>query len=162
DDAVAPSDLFALVISPPVVGDGHFVHAIPALENLRRNLGLDAESVALELERSEHLDPHCLIAGFHVGEDRVVKNVREKRKQPVSQIVREEKHTPPAEKSRAIDDVRAALADQLDEIGKLLGRILHVGILNDHEVAGDLLEAYPQRRSFAAVLLVIQLEPVLL
>ena len=58
----------------------------------------------------------------------------------------------PAEEARAVDDVGAALADQLDELRKLLRRVLEVGVLDDDEVAGDLLEAAPQRRALAAVL----------
>ena len=57
-----------------------------------------------------------------------------------------------AEKPRAVDDVGAALADELDQLGILLRRILEVGVLNDHEIAGDLREAAPQRRAFAGVL----------
>jgi hypothetical protein len=66
--------------------------------------------------------------------------------------VREEKHTVAAEEPRAVDDIGAALADQLDQLGKLLGRVLEIGVLDDDQVARDLLEAAPQRRSFAAVL----------
>ena len=41
----------------------------------------------------------------------------------------------PAEEARAVDDVGAALADELDELGKLLRRVFEVGVLNDDEIA---------------------------
>ena len=56
-----------------------------------------------------------------------------------------------AEEARAVDDVRASLADELDEDGKFLGRVLEIGVLDDDQVAGHLLEAPPQRRALAAV-----------
>ena len=45
DDAVAPADFLALVVAAAVVGDRNLVHAIAALEDLRRHLRLDAEAV---------------------------------------------------------------------------------------------------------------------
>ena len=38
-----------------------------------------------------------------------------------------------AEKPRAVDDVRLALADQLDQLGILLRRVLEIGVLDDDE-----------------------------
>src|SRR5712671_5137365 len=58
DDTVAPGNLLAFVVAAAVVGDRHFVDAITPLEDLRRDLRLDAEAVALEPERPQHLDPH--------------------------------------------------------------------------------------------------------
>ena len=45
DEAVAPGDLLALFVAAAVVGDRHFVDAVAALEDLRRQLRLDAEAV---------------------------------------------------------------------------------------------------------------------
>ena len=54
-----------------------------------------------------------------------------------------------AEEARAVDDVGLALADELDELRIFLRRVLEIGVLNDHEVAGDGGEAAPQRRALA-------------
>ena len=65
--------------------------------------------------------------------------------------MREHEHAVPAEEARAVDDVRPSLADERDELGKLLRRVLQVGVLDDHEIAGHFLESAPERGPFAAV-----------
>src|SRR4029079_8626925 len=99
-DAVAPGDLLAFVVSPAVVGDGHFVDAIAPLEDLRGDLRLDAESVALELEGPQHFHPHRFVAGFHVRQDRVVEDVGEKGERAVAHVVRKQKDAAAAEETR--------------------------------------------------------------
>ncbi len=89
----------------------------------------------VEREGPQHLGAHDLVAGLHVGQHRVVEHVGDQRQQPVARVVREHEHAVPADEPRSVDDVGAALADQLDEIGKLLRRVLQVGVLNDDEVA---------------------------
>ena len=51
-EAVLPGDLLALGVVAPLVGDRHLVDARPALEELGRDLGLDAEALAVQGERS--------------------------------------------------------------------------------------------------------------
>ena len=58
----------------------------------------------------------------------------------------------PSEEPRAVDDVGPAGANELDERRILLGRILEIGVLNEHDVAGHLREPGAQRRALAAVL----------
>ena len=61
------------------------------------------------------------------------------------------------------DHVGPALADELDELRVLLGRVLEVGVLDDDDLAGHLGEPAPQRRALALVpLLEDQPEAVLL
>src|SRR5215467_112079 len=56
-----------------------------------------------------------------------------------------------SQESRSVDDVGVAATDELDEVGILLRRVLEVGILDDHDVAGHLVEARTQRRALALV-----------
>ena len=57
----------------------------------------------------------------------------------------------PAEETRPEHDVGASGANELGELRVLLGRVLEIGVLNDHQIAGDGRKAAPQRRSLAAV-----------
>src|SRR5688500_12533691 len=83
DHTVAPRNLLALFVTTPVVRDWHLVHAVPALEDLRRYLRLDAEAVAVERKRPEHFDPHRFVAGLHVGQRGVVEDVGQKGEEPI-------------------------------------------------------------------------------
>src|SRR5262245_66471863 len=109
---------------------------MPALENLGVDFGLDAKSVRFQLEGSQHLRPHHLVTGLHIGEHRVVEDVRGERDDAVAKVMREQKDAMAPEKPRAVDDIGGALANQLDEIGIFLRRILEIGVLNDDEIAG--------------------------
>src|SRR5262245_2786990 len=48
DDSVAPRDLLPVFVATAVVRDRHLVDAVPALEHLRGDLGLDAKTVGPE------------------------------------------------------------------------------------------------------------------
>ena len=101
---------------------------------------------------------HHLVAGLHVGQHRVVEHVGRERHDAVAEVVREQEHAVAPEKPRAVDDVGVALANQLDELRIFFGRVLEVGVLNDHQIAGHRREPAPQRRAFAGVGLVQQRE----
>ena len=49
-EAVAPGDLLTLLVRSAVIGDGQLVDAQSTLENLRRDLWLDAESLLPQVE----------------------------------------------------------------------------------------------------------------
>src|SRR5687768_18540421 len=57
DEAVAPGNLLAFVVAPAVVGDWHLVNPELPLEDLRGELGLDAEAVRLQAHRPQDLRP---------------------------------------------------------------------------------------------------------
>src|SRR5437773_12358579 len=67
DDPVAPPDLLPFLVPPAIVRDRNLVDAVAALENLCRQLGLDAEAVRPQRHRPEHVRPHHLVAGLHVA-----------------------------------------------------------------------------------------------
>ena len=61
-----------------------------------------------------------------------------------------------ADEARAEDDVGAAVEDGLDEPRILGGVVFPVGILNDDDVAGAVLEAGAQGGALARVLRLLQ------
>ncbi len=65
--------------------------------------------------------------------------------------MREQKHPVPAQEPRPVDDIGAALADELDQLGKFCGRVLEIGVLNDDDVAGRFANAETQRGALALI-----------
>src|SRR5581483_6649447 len=60
-----------------------------------------------------------------------------------------------ADKARAKDDVRAIVQDGLNQARILGGIIFQVRVLNDHDGAGGVLEASPQRGALSLIFLLI-------
>src|SRR5271155_3067865 len=58
----------------------------------------------------------------------------------------------PAEKAGSVDDIRAAVEDRLEQIRIVSRVILKIRILHQQDIAGSLLEAPAQSRSFSLVL----------
>src|SRR5262245_19849602 len=63
-NAVLPTDLFPLLVRAPVIAHRHLVDAKVHLGKLGGQLGLDAESVFLDLYRLDHVRPEGLVAGL--------------------------------------------------------------------------------------------------
>src|SRR5690242_7646076 len=75
-EAVAPRDLLALVVTPPVVRHRQLVDAEAAAADLGRDLRLDAEvRLAQRLDAAQHVERERLVAGLHVGQRGVVEHV---------------------------------------------------------------------------------------
>src|SRR5688572_1158221 len=153
DDAVLPADLLPLIVAATVVGDRHFVDAVAALEDLGGHLRLDPEAVGAQVEAVQHLAAHHLVAGLHVRQHRVVKDVGEQGQQPVAEIMSEQEDAVAAEEPGAVDDIGAAVDDQLDQLRELLRGVFEIGILNDDDVAADRVKAAADRGAFALVAL---------
>src|SRR5439155_24632669 len=105
-EAVPPGDLLPLGIVAAFVGDGHLVHPRSALEELGRDLGLDAEAVAAQWQRLQHVGPHRLEAGLHVGHGRVVEHVGDEVQEQVREVVREQEAAVAADETAPEDGVR--------------------------------------------------------
>ena len=102
-----------------------------------------------------------LVARLHVGERRVVEHVGDEREEPVADPVQEEHVAALAGEPRAVDDLRLAPQDRREQLGPVLGVVLEVGVLDQHEVAGDVLEPAADRRTLAPVPLVRDTRTVL-
>src|SRR4051812_6809397 len=88
--AVFPADLLALSVISAVVADGHLVDPAPArgpaverwemeASDLRGDLGLEAEAVALERDALDHFAAKHLVAHFHVGKVQVGEHIGKQR-----------------------------------------------------------------------------------
>ena len=67
----------AFRVGPAVVADRDLVEPEARLRELRRELGLDAEAVAVDRRRLRMSRPDHLVAGLHVRQVEVVQDVRE-------------------------------------------------------------------------------------
>lgn len=56
-----------------------------------------------------------------------------------------------ANEARPKDDVSAVLQDWLDEPGILRGIVFQVGVLNNHDIARDVTESFPEGRSLPLI-----------
>src|SRR5271170_3590114 len=74
-EAVAPGNFFALGKIPSVIGNRNLEKLAAAFENLGGHLRLKVETVGTQPERTDQVSLEGLVAGFHVGQNGVVKNV---------------------------------------------------------------------------------------
>lgn len=79
--------------------------------------------------------------------------IAERRNSAISPIVPEWPVSPsrPSEQPAAVNDVRAAVEDRLDETGNLRRVIFEIGVLNNHDVALDRFNASTHGRCFSRV-----------
>src|SRR5690349_17437526 len=63
-DAVEPGELLSLLPAPRVVVDRHLVDPIPESQRARRDVRLDLEAVAIEVQTFPELGPQDLVAGL--------------------------------------------------------------------------------------------------
>ena len=94
-------------------------------------------------------------------ERRVVEDVGDERQEPVADPVQEEHVAALAGEARAVDDLRLARGAPGEQLRPVLGVVLEVGVLDQHEVAGDVLEPGADRRALALVALVRDTRTVL-
>jgi len=114
-DPVLGSDLFAFGIGAAVVGDRHFEYFVSALEELGRDFGFDIERRRPQPKIAQYGGPHGFVTGLHVGEHRVVQNVRNQGEKPVGRIVPKQKDAMGAHEAAAIHGVRAHFDDGFDQ-----------------------------------------------
>mgnify|MGYP007061446028 CR=1 FL=1 len=86
-----PRDLLSLRIAPAVIGYGDFIDApLFVSADLGGDFRFDGEIVGFDPEGVEDLFPEHLVAGLHVGEGRIVEEIRQEGEKPVSELVPEE------------------------------------------------------------------------
>ncbi len=69
-------DLLALGIFARVKRDGHFKDAVFALKDLGGKFRLKVEAIGTDHHTIDHLLTEYLVAGFHIGQDGIVKDIR--------------------------------------------------------------------------------------
>ena len=66
-DAVLHPDLFALLVSPPVVRNRHLVDGDAEFGHFRRDFNLEAKSLAGDRHVADNLAAKRLVTGFDIG-----------------------------------------------------------------------------------------------
>ena len=117
----------------------------------------------MEIEGAQHVAAERLVARLHVGQRRVVEDVREQRQEAVPKQVPEQVRPlrPPARKPGAEDDVGDAAVDRLDQRRHVGRVVLEIGVLDDSDVAVHVRNRRPNGGALAAVLLTDQHDGVL-
>ena len=113
--------------------------------------GSKSKRSALQGHAVEHALVEQLVAGLHVGERRVVEDVRHEREEAVADPVQEQHVAPLAGEARSVDDEGAALEHGGEQLRPVVGVVLEIGVLDEHEVAGHVLERRADRRALPEV-----------
>ena len=134
---VAPSDLLALGVGPPGVGDPHFVDSAAHARHLAGDFGFETEPILFELDRLNHFTLEHLGAGLHVGEIDVGHHVGERREDPVADAVPvvEDTVLRPAHETGAVNHVGTPITQGRKQSGKLRGVVFQICIM-DGDVGG--------------------------
>src|SRR5574341_180384 len=152
DDAVPPSDLLPLGVRPAMVRDRHLVDPAAELGHLDRQLGLDPEPIRLKAETLEHVGPEDFVPDLDIAQVEVRGHVAEVGEEPIPDVVPEvEDAVRPTMESVAEDNVGVAFQDWLEEPRVVLRVVLQVGVLDEDDVAGHVLDGGADRCSLAAI-----------
>ena len=139
---VLQADLLALGVVAAVVRDRHLVDAQPQLGDLGRDLRLESEPVAPQGNSLERRRAKELVARLHVGQVEIGGGVGQQRQQPVGDHVPEQVHASRSRhEARAVDDVRLTAQERAEQTRNLARVVFEIGILDDDELAGRLLDA---------------------
>ena len=153
DEAIPGFDLFPLVIGTAVVADGDFLYLIAPFEEFGRQfrLQLEAAGVQRNFPDISHLEE--LIAGFHVGEAGMIKDIGQEGQQLVGREAAEIKVFRAFHKAGTVNHVRLTGIDHRIEFGVIVRIIFEVGIL-DNGVSGVCSpDPFPDGRALAPVLI---------
>src|SRR5207249_1769200 len=111
---VEPRQLFALLAAARVVADWHFVDSIAEAQHPCRDLRLDVEAIAAQIQPPNQVRPQGLEPGLHVLDVAIEEHVRGRGYQPVSE------HEPvgvggmAGKAAHSVDDVGPPLQDGSD------------------------------------------------
>src|SRR5262245_14126134 len=150
-EAVGPADLLALVDAPRVVADRDFDDAAPREQEVGGELRLEVEADAAEPHAVERLAPEHLVGGLHGGEPREEPGVGHEGQEQVPEARAQREAGVGPQEARAVDDFGAALENRREQVAVLRRIELEVGVLNQQDVAGRVLQPDADRRSFPRV-----------
>ena len=155
-DTVLPADFFAFRETPRYVANGDFPDLVAVPQQLGSDFCFELKAAARKRNGFENGCPEKFVAGVSVSEAAAVQK-----------IIDESQHSDPPDESRIaltigmdvarpVDSCMVRVAIELSEQGgKFVWRILKVGILNDHGVAGSVFDSGPDCGTFAAVFRVL-------
>jgi hypothetical protein len=122
------------------------------LRELGGELRLHAEPARPDGDALDDVRAEDLVAGLHVGEVQVRDHVRDERQELVRDVVPEVEDPPGrAGEAGAVHDVGPPLEDGGEELRIVPRVVLEIRVLHQHDVAGRLGEAAPERRALALV-----------
>jgi hypothetical protein len=151
-DAVFPGDLFAFFIGTAGIRNGDFVNPPVAFCDFGGDFRFKPEAVGFQLDSLQDFAAENLVAGFHVRELEVGEDVGEKSEHLVGNVVPEIVDAlRPAKKSRAEDDVGAAVDDGFKKLVVVARIVFEVGILDENDVAGDFGKATAESGALALI-----------
>ena len=132
-----------------------------ALAELDGQLRLDAEVPAEERDGFEQVGPHRLVASLHVGEVEVGDDVGEEGEEAVAELVPVEQHPPhlAADEAGPEDGVGVLLHEDLDDAQQIARVVLEVGVVDDGDLAGGVLQRGADRLALSTVALVAKEQP---
>ena len=154
--AVLPADLLAFLVRPAVIADGHFVDAEFPLGALHDDLRLEAEAVGADGDALQQIGAEDLVAGLHVRQVQIAEHVGDQRQALVDHGVPEGQHARllAGHVARAEDRVGVAVEQRPEQARIFRGIVFEVGVLDEGEIAGGLVDGGAHGRALAAVLLV--------
>ena len=142
---VPPPDLLPLRVRATVVADRQFVDPGAGLGQPCRNLRLDPEAVHGERKRPKEIGANHLLTRLHVRQIEIRQRVAEQGEEPVPERVPEEEDAAgPSHEARPVDGVGPAIQDGVEKGRDRTRVVLQVRVLDDHHVAGGMLESGAQ------------------
>src|SRR5205085_2316384 len=102
DEGIPPADLLALLELASGIGDGNFIDAIPGAQNLRSDFRIKTPPRCGEPDTTHDVSRYDLVSGLHVGQRRVVQDVRQQCYQTIAHAVPEIHRFMLAEKPGAV------------------------------------------------------------
>src|SRR5204863_6036619 len=109
-------------------------------QQLRGQLRLEVEADAAQADAVQRLAPEHLVGRLHVAETRAEQEVRKPRQSLVGDARLERNRSSRSKEPRAVDDVRVPRENRREQAAVFLRVELEVGVLNQDNVAGRVLQ----------------------
>lgn len=151
--AVHEADLLPFAHMAGRVADRQFQKASLRATRHGRDFDFHAKALAGERQFFEDWRSEGFVARFNVGQLPPRKAIAKRRDGAVSPVVPEWPIPPSnaSEQPAAVNDVRVAVEDRLDETRNLRRVVFEIGVLNNHHVALDRFHASTHGRCFSCI-----------
>src|SRR5690606_28746912 len=132
-------------------GNGKFKNRDAHAQDLGCDFGAELEAAAFELNRVDDVTSEDLIGGGLISDALAVEHADHSREDVVGNAIGQAHFFDRAEKPGAVNDQRPPLGDRFNQARQLLGRVFQIGILDQYDVALDMLKSRPDGGPLAAV-----------
>lgn len=152
-EGIPDADLLSFGVLSRIKRNGHLKNACFALEQFGRDFGFKIEALGAKGDALDDIPAKNLVAGLHVGEDTVVKQVGGKSEEAVGHHVPEHRGAAGCSQETGTKDyVGLALLNGNEQRGIFPGIIFKVRVLYDDHIGGGGLKAGPDGRALPLVL----------